>query len=126
MDLESDTATPLVAITLDGKLQMPDRPEMLLSLSFENSATNNTLGASYDYDATVINMSAIMDTEMNNGDVVITTHTGIKVDIKLSDDGTVRTTTGTVTKDGAVIGTLDERFGVPVIVYTDGSFESLP
>ena len=126
MDMESDTATPLVKVTLDSKLQMPELPAMLFALSFENNATHNTLDASYTYDATVINMSALFDTDMNNGDVVITTHTGLKADITISDDTSVLPVEGTITKDGALLGTLEERFDVPVVKYIDGSFESLP
>ena len=126
MDMESDTETPLVKVTLDSKLQMPELPAMLFALSFENNATHNTLGASYTYDATVINMSALFDTDMNNGDVVITTHTGLQADITLSDDTSVLPVEGTITKDGALLGTLEERFDVPVVKYIDGSFESLP
>ena len=126
IDLENCLEIPFVNVTLNGKLQMPERPEMLLSLSFENSETHNTLGASYTYDTTVINMSALFDTNMNNGDVVITTHTGLKADIKIIDDGISTAAMGSITKDGGLVGTLEERFDVPVVAYTDGSFESLP
>lgn len=126
IDLENSLEVPFVNVTLNGKLQMPERPLMLMSLSFENDATHNTLGASYSYDATVINMSALFDTDMNNGDVVITTHTGLQADINIVDDGITTAVTGTITKDGGLVGTLEERLDVPVVAYTDGSFESLP
>jgi len=126
MDMESDVETPLVEVTLNGKLQMPERPEMLLSLSFENSETANTLGASYTYGTTVINMTALFDVDMNNGDVEVTTHTGLRADIKITDGNLVTDGTGTVTKDGSLVGTVEERFDVPVVAYIDGSFESLP
>ena len=121
-----DVEDPELSITFNGKLQMPERPKMLLALSFENNATHNTLGASYNYDTTVINMSALFDTDMNNGDVVITTHTGLQADIDIVDDGITTAATGTITKDGGLVGTFEERLDVPVVAYTDGSFESLP
>jgi hypothetical protein len=126
MDLDSEDATPLVNITFNGKLQMPERPEMLATLTFENTATHNTIGASYTYGSTVINMSALFDTDMENGDIEVTTHTGLRADLKITNGALVTDGTGTVTKDGALVGTLEERANVPVIKYIDGSFESLP
>jgi len=122
MDLESSDE-PLVKVAFNGKLQMPSRPEMLTTLIFENDASHNTIGASYTYGSTVINMSALFDSEMDNGDVEITTHTGLKADIKVQGNTTI---SGTVTKDGSLVGTFEERSDVPVIKYVDGSFESLP
>lgn len=124
MDLDSNE-TPLVDVRFDGKLQMPERPEMLATLTFENSATNNTLGASYTYGTTVINMSALFDTEMDNGDVEVTTHTGLRADLKITDGSLVTDGTSKVTKDGSLVGTFEDREDVPVIKYIDGSFESL-
>ena len=63
---------------------------------------------------------------MNNGDVTVTTHTGIRADMKIENGDLVTDGTGTVTKDAKVLGALEEREGVPVIKYIDGSFESLP
>ncbi len=128
MDLESDTEIPFVDVTLNGKLQMPERPEMLMTLSFENSATQNILGASYTYGTTVINAQGVFDTGMNNGDVAITTHTGLRADIKISDsseDLIVYGGVSTVTKDGLLIGNFEDREGLPVVKYIDGSFESI-
>jgi len=117
---------PLVDVKFNGKLQMPERPEMLATLTFENNATHNTIGASYTYDSTVINLSALFDTDMNNGDIEVTTHTGLRADLKVTDGALITDGTGEVTKDGSLVGTLEERENVPVIKYIDGSFESLP
>ena len=114
---------PQVKVSVGGRLQMPERPEMAIALSFENNATNNMFKASYSYDATLINMSAVSDTEMNNVDVEITTPIGLRADITVEKDAPV---TGTLTKDGGLVGTFEEREGVPVIKYIDGTFESLP
>ena len=126
--VRNPTEMSLVNVTLNGKLQMPERPEMLMTLIFENSVTQNILGASYTYDTTVINAQGVFDTSMNNGDVVITTHTGLRADIKISDasdDIIVYGGVSTVTKDGLLIGNFEDREGLPVIKYTDGSFESI-
>jgi hypothetical protein len=126
MDMDSEDSTPFVDVTFNGKLQMPERPEMLATLTFENNATQNTIGASYTYDSTVINMSALFDTDMENGDVAVTTHTGLRADLKITDGDLVTDGTSTVTKDGSLVGTFEERSDMPVIKYVDGSFESLP
>lgn len=117
---------PLVDVKFNGKLQVPERPKMLATLTFENNATHNTIGASYTYDSTVINLSALFDTDMNNGDIEVTTHTGLRADLKVTDGDLITDGTGKVTKDGSLVGTLEERENVPVIKYVDGSFESLP
>ncbi len=126
MDIESDTEMPLVEVKVEGKLQMPDRPEMLTTFTFVNSEKDITIGASYAYDYTRITIAALFDTNMANGDIEITTPSGLRADIKITDGNLVTDGTSTVSKDGVNIGTLEERFNVPVIKYTDGSFESLP
>jgi len=125
MDLESDDK-PLVKVAFNGKLQMPDRPEMLATLSFENTATANTIGASYSYDATLVNLSGVFDSTMKNGNIEVTTGTGLLTELKISNGNLVVDGSGTVKKDNTLVGNLEERAGVPVIKYVDGSFESLP
>ncbi len=127
MNLNGDTdEKPLVEIAFNGKLRMPERPEMLATLTFENNATHNTIGASYTYGSTVINLSAHFDENMDNGDVEVTTHTGLRADIKIIGGDLVTDGTSTVTKDGKLLGAFEERANVPVIKYEDGTFESLP
>jgi len=123
LDPDSEAYVPQGKVSIEGRLQMPERPEMIIALSFENSATNNILTASYSYDATLINMRAVSDTEMNHIDVEITTSIGQRADIAIKKDQPV---TGRLTKDGRLVGTFEEREGVPVIKYIDGTFESLP
>jgi len=126
MNLVSETQRAEVNVRVNGTLQIPERPEMLVTLTFENTQTANTVGASYSYDATVINVTGDFDAEMENGDVVVTTHTGLRADLNVVNGDLVLDGTGTVTKDGVAVGTLEERSNVPVIAYIDGSFESLP
>lgn len=125
MNLDSDD-TPYLDVSFNGKLQMPESPEMLLTLTFENSATANLIGATYTYDTTVITANATFDEDMENGEVSITTHTGINATVKVEDGEIMMDGTSTLTKDGALVGRLEERQNVPVIKYVDGSFESLP
>ena len=125
IDVENSLDVPFLDVTLNGKLQMPELPEMLMSLSYENNVTHNTLGASYTYDATVINANGVFDANMSNGDVEITTHTGIRADIDVSNGSIVYGGASNVTKDGLLIGEFEDREGLPVIKYTDGSFESI-
>ena len=115
-----------VNVKFDGKLQMPERPKMLTTLTFENNATNNVVGASYSYDKTLINLSGTFDTDMDNGNATITTQNGLRTVLKVKDGEVVTDGSTKVTKDGEKLGSLEERDGVPVIKYIDGSFESLP
>jgi len=121
MDLEANDATPIVDVKFDGTLEMPERPKMLATLQFENSA-GNELFASYSYDTTVINLSALLDAQMQPLEASITTHNGLDLEIVVNDDDSVE---GSLTKDGKLVGTVEERNGAPVIKYIDGTFESL-
>jgi len=128
MDLSEDSEdTPLVEVAFNGTLQMPERPEMLTTLTFKNSVVDgnisNALTASYSYDATVINASATMDEDMENGTVEITTQTGLKAALTLKDE--LIDSSSTLTKDGKLLGTFEYRDDAPVIKYTDGNFETL-
>ena len=121
IDMEADDATPLVDVKFDGTLEMPERPKMLTTLQFINSG-GNELFASYSYDTTVINLSALLNAEMQPVEASITTHNGLDLEIVVNDDDSVD---GNLTKDGKLVGTVEERNGAPVIKYIDGTFESL-
>ena len=126
MNLESETEDEELNVRINGTLQMPERPEMLLTLTYENTQTEVDVTASYSYDSTVINVTGDFDAEMENGDVVVTTHTGLRAELDVVNGDLVVDGTSTVTKDGAVVGTVETRSDVAVIAYVDGSFESLP
>jgi len=104
---------------------MPSRPEMALHIGFENSATQNTMEATYAYDTTGISVSGVFDSDMKNGDIVVEAATTIRVDIKIVNEE-IDYANSSVTKGGLVLGTVEDRAGVPVIKYIDGTFESLP
>lgn len=125
IDLNSDEK-PLVNVQLSADLKMPDRPKMQTVINFENNTTNNTIGASYSYNKTIISTNALFDSKMKNGTIEVKTPTGLRADLKVKNGHLVVDGSGKVTKNGSVLGSLQDRAGVPVIKYTDGSFESLP
>lgn len=120
---------PMVDVNISGKLKMPERPIMLVNIEFENNATNNIFSVNYSYDTTSIDLESLMDKEMKNGIVNISTYAGIQANIKIANGDIV---TGSdenaskVTKDGALLGWFEYRDGATVIKYIDGSFESFP
>lgn len=125
MDTEDQNATPLVKVTLDGTLQMPSRPAMTVHLGYENSATQNIINATYAYDTTSIRVDGVFDLNMLNGDIDITSATGIRADIAVVNEN-IDFANSNVTKGGLVLGNFEDRVGIPVIKYIDGTFESLP
>jgi len=126
MNLERETEDEELNVRINGKIQMPERPEMLLTLTYENTQKTVDVSASYSYNSTLINVTADFDAEMENGNVVVTTHTGLRAELDVVNGDLVVDGTGTVTKDGVAVGTVETRSDVAVIAYVDGSFESLP
>gem|GEM_PF-3682939 len=125
MDLTSKTAKPKVEVTVSGKLEMPKRPSMLLNLGYTNNDSKNNFSLGYQYDQTVVNGTGIFDEEMDNGKVVLHTHEGLQFVVKVKDGKVVYGDESSITRNGAPVGVLEDRDGVPVIKYTDNSFESL-
>ena len=113
-------------VSLQGKIKVPSRPEMILNLGFKNPTNINNFTLSYQYGTTVLNGKASFDEEMKNGTVEFTGTSGIKLLIKIEDGEILYGVDSPVTRNGRKIGELQDREGVPVIKYTDGSFESLP
>jgi hypothetical protein len=116
-----------ITVTLKGKIKMPNRPEMILNLGFENLEASSKYSLSYQYDTTVLNGTATFDKEDDeNGIFEFTGTSGIKLLVKVEDGETLYGADSPVTRNGRKIGELQEREDIPVIKYTDGSFESLP
>ena len=124
-----------VDVNVDGTLAVPERPEMDLALTYNNSvtteATYHHFTANYSYDAFTINTIGVMDKEGDNGEITITASNGIAFKIIVSGgdlvEGNADSKEGSiVTYNGALIGTLEYREEVVVVKYLDGSFESLP
>jgi len=117
-----DEKDPEVKATLNGKLQMKDRPELTINLNLDTQARE--FSADYTYDKTVINLTA---TETIKDDKsTVTYHTtnqlGDVLDIVEKDDAAI---SGSLTKDGKELGSVEEREDAPIIKYIDGSFETL-
>jgi hypothetical protein len=122
IDLDDENQEAEVKATLNGKLQMKDRPELSINLKLDTKA--NDLSADYSYDTTVVNLTAKETIE--DGKTVRTYHVtneiGNVLDIVEQEDGTV---SGSLTKDGKELGSVENREDAPIIKYIDGSFETL-
>jgi len=121
-------ATAELDVTLQGHIKMPDRPEMIINLGYANNVEDNVtdLSLSYQYDTTVLNGIGSLDEAMENGILEFTGTNGIKLVVTLENGETVYGEESPVTRNGRKIGELQDRAGVPVISYVDGTFESLP
>jgi len=109
--------------TLNGKLQIKDRPELSINLALDTKA--KTFAADYTYGKTVINVTANETTNDKNQTAVTyhaTNQLGDALDIVDADGQAI---TGSLTKDGKELGSVEERNDAPIIKYIDGSFESL-
>ncbi len=122
----SSDAKAIMDVSVIGKIKAPQRPEMMINLGFTNPNNHNNLRFVYAYDNTIINGTGAFDQAAENGSIILSTLDGLKITIKNDNGDVVYGAQSSVTKDGTKIGELQERQGVPVISYTDGSFESLP
>jgi len=126
MDITEESEEELVgSVSFDGKLQMPDRPELLASLHLEDEIKDgvvvNHITGSYSHDTIAVTLEATLDEALEEGTVLFSTQTGMELNMLLSEEEEA----GELTKDGKLIGTLEERSEAPVIKYIDGTFESL-
>ncbi len=127
MNLAEDSEDiALVDVKIIGKIKMPHRPEMILNIGYKNPSNRNNFTFSYAYDVTTINGTGLFDKEMKNGTVVLHSGNGVKSTIVIENGKTVYGVRSPVLRYGKKIGQLEEREGLPVIKYTDGTFESLP
>ena len=125
---DESTDEKLYDVSFSGKLQMPERPETLTTLSVhhyldDKKEVMNKVTASYSYDATLINSTGTLDDKLENGVVDITSKSGLKAHISLKDAEIEPTST--LTKDGKLLGSFEYRDDAAVIKYADGSFETL-
>ena len=125
INLTDDSDKAQLDVTLQGKIKMPSRPEMILNLGYENQEDTNDYSLSYQYDTTVLNASGSL-VEDQNGTIEFTGTNGIKLVVTFENGDPVYGASSPVTRNGRKIGELQERADVPVISYVDGSFESLP
>jgi hypothetical protein len=118
----------IVDVSVTGKIKASqERPEMMINLGFTNPNNRSNFRFVYAYDETIINGTGAFDKEVENGTIILTTLNGLKSTIKVVNGDVVYGSQSSVTKNGIKIGELKEVVsGVPIIKYTDGSFESLP
>jgi len=127
MDLTSEDAMPKLSVTVNGSIQIPERELMALTLGFNNNNTNldNNLTLSYSYGTMAVNGTANFDQNMTNGTIVLTNHLGLKATIVITEEE-ISYDDSNVTVNNKKIGDFEDRMGMPVIKYIDGTFESLP
>jgi len=121
--------TPQIQLTISGVLERPQFDTLYLDLKYKNDPikveTQNMFNLSYVYGNTSVNLDAILDKDMNNGTVSLSSGSGLKNDIAIANGDIDFDKTTPLTKDGSVIGELDNALGVPRIKYVDGTFETL-
>lgn len=126
IDLDSDDE-PLVTASFNGTLAMKDRPALITNLSYKDTLDKdkivNNINLSYTYGSTVINSTVVMDENMENGHILVSSQNGVQADLTIENedikDG------GKLTKDGELMGTFEHREDAPVVKYIDGYFETL-
>ena len=127
-DLYQDSYKPFLNIGISGRLKMPESETMILSLFYAND--KNLQHVSVGYIAGDVAIKASSDLPYKDGqqptNINLSSSAGIFATIKLDNDGKIDTQKSSLTnKDGKVIGYFEDRKGVPVVKYIDGSFESL-
>jgi len=120
---DSDDLVPKIDIS--GKLIMPGHPAVDANLGFDVVKTKPVLTFDYSYDNTNISGATSFSADGKDGVIELKGDKGIKVNVKIKNGNIVYGKDSQVTKDGKVVGTIEERKGVPIIKYTDGTFESL-
>lgn len=112
---------------IHGLLKRPQYKDTNITLGIDEpvGSTDKTVTFSYRYDNTVVNATGSFDHDMRNGTVEISTSDEIKVFLQIKDGDLVYEGSSYVENGGVQIGTIEERNGVTVVHYNDGTFESL-
>ncbi|RUM67807.1 MAG: hypothetical protein DSZ05_02055 [Sulfurospirillum sp.] len=113
--------------TLSGVLERPSYQDTSVTLGYadKTDGTGKKVTASYQYDTTNVTLTGNFDNEMQNGTIEIDSTDDIKVILTVANGELVYGSQSYVKRGDTVIGTIEERNGVPVVMYKDGSFESL-
>ncbi|MCF6200980.1 MAG: hypothetical protein L3J42_02440 [Hydrogenimonas sp.] len=119
---------PHAILTLSGTLKRSGLNDMSLNLTSEFNPDTNITTASlgYVYGATTVNTNGHYNRASKDGNVTITSGDGFAITIVFNRNGIDYGATTPLTKDGKVVGNLDNETGIDRIKYIDGSFESLP
>ncbi len=112
---------------IHGLLERPQYQDTNVTLGFEEpvNSTDKVVTFSYQYDKTTVNATGLFDSEMQNGTIEIKTTDDVTVVLQISNGELVYGASSYVEKGGVKIGTIEERGAVPVVHYSDGTFESL-
>jgi hypothetical protein len=119
---------PQIVAGFRGMIKRPDYKDMIMMIGYDNfsKAPKHQYTFSYAYDTTRLNATGLFDRDMENGSIVLTSHNGLKAIVKVVAGDIVYGAESSISRDGRKIGQLELRNKVPVIKYTDGTFESLP
>ncbi len=118
---------PHIQVTVSGTLKRSGLDDMSLNLNYEyNPQTSTSSGTlAYVYGMTTLNATGIYNELTDDGNVSISSGNGLAMTIIFSDGEIDYDATTPLSKDGRVVGTLDNETGIARIKYIDGSFESL-
>ena len=124
-NLNSEEYTPKLQLDLSGSLQMPASPLMSVTIAYDNT-NGNIIDTTYAYGDLSVTTHDTFDETLENGTINITASTGIKSSIVVVAGDIDYANSTLTTTDGKILGTYEDRSGVPTVVYIDGTFESLP
>ena len=116
---------PLLEINFEGKLKMPGKKEVSLKIKISNTDTVVTITGQYIAKNIILEIDSSFDIETGDGSLKIITDTGLIAEVKVIE-GDIDLEESSLTRDGKTVGTFEYRSEVPIIKYSDGSFESLP
>jgi len=125
-NLSSNTYKPDLDITANGTLARPSYPDMKVNLGYIQNATDKTVNVTYVNGDTSITAKSVMPQNNNgNATVDISSTSGIIAKI-VTVHGKIDYKASTLTNtSGKTVGYFEDRAGVPIIKYQDGTFESL-
>ncbi|WP_456402776.1 hypothetical protein, partial [Hydrogenimonas sp.] len=126
-DLDHVDDDPHVKVTVSGTLKRAGLDDMSLNLTHEydpDTQTNSSTLA-YVYGMTTLNATGTYNDSTEDGNITISSGNGLAMTIVFDNGDIDYNATTPLTKDGRVVGTLDNETGIVRIKYIDGSFESL-
>ena len=126
LDFEGDEESHY-KMMLTGLLKRPKLPDTHVTLTYDDplNASTKTVILDYAHDQTHVTAKGVFDKSMENGTIDFNANEGITAQVKVANGEVVYGTQSYIARYGKKIGHLEKRSGVPVIVYKDGSFESL-
>jgi hypothetical protein len=117
-------------VDMSATIKMPNRPAMTSSVNYDTDnmsySDHYKLNFYYNYDKTAISGIASFDKSRKYGTINLSSGSGVAMKVVIIAGKVAYGNRSQVTRNGKVIGELQERENVPVIKYIDGSFESLP